>query len=80
MHVADVATDASSARYSKFKTLNPCEPMLTIRMLFAFQPTLTKSSNSISQGGFSVANILGFDITMRFCGLKQVILASNFGA
>ena len=36
IYVAEVASDASSARYSKFKTLNPCEAMLTIRMLFAF--------------------------------------------
>ena len=42
IHVAEVASDASSARFSKFKTLNPCEAMLTIRMLFASRPKLTK--------------------------------------
>ena len=52
IYVADVASDASAARYSKFQTLNPCEAMLTIRMLFAFQPTLIKWSKSILQWGF----------------------------
>ena len=41
MHVAEVTGDGSSARDSKFETLNPCYTMLTIRVLFAFQSTLT---------------------------------------
>ena len=47
IEVAKVTSDGSSARDSKFATLNPCHPMLMIRILFAFQLGMATPSRRI---------------------------------